>query len=253
MYTRGKRFILLAVAGTAVTCGASFALRDAAGPTAANVPHVSSALAAPLRAAQDAVQAKPPKLQEAVAKLKEAEANPEKTPYDEHIINVFAAFAYARLSDYREAEQAFAAQLNDGFTSPADFPRIIEVVAKLNYQLKNYARAAEFGTRALKESAEDEEFYILVSQAYYLNGQYDAVRKFLVRRIESLERQGREVPRQHLQLIAGSCIKLQDSACVTAYYNRLNTPKGLDTARHPILTGPEFKHDAMFQASASSQ
>ena len=252
MYTRGKRFILLAVAGTAVTCGASFALRDAAGPTA-NVSHVSSALAAPLRAAQDAVQAKPPKLQEAVAKLKEAEANPGKTPYDEHIINVFAAFAYARLGDYPKAEQAFAAQLNDGFTSAADFPHIIEVLAKLNYQLKNYARAAEFGTRALKESAEDEELYILVSQAYYLNGQYDAVREFLVRRIESLERQGREVPQQHLQLIAGSCIKLQDSACVTGYYKRLNTPKGLETPRHPILIDPELKHDAMFQASASSQ
>jgi hypothetical protein len=27
MYTRGKRFILLAVASTAVTCSASFALR----------------------------------------------------------------------------------------------------------------------------------------------------------------------------------------------------------------------------------
>ena len=252
MYTRGKRFILLVVASTAVACSASFAPSDAAGPTA-NVPHVSRALAASLRAAQDALQAKPPKLQEAVAKLKEAEANPEKTPFDEHIINALAGSAYARLRDYPDAEKAFEAQVSDGFTSPGDFPHIIKVVVQLNYQLKNYARVAEFGTRALKESAEDEELYILVSQAYYLNGQYDAVREFLVRRIESLERQGRDVPQQHLQLIVGSCFRLQDSACVTTYYKRLNAPKGLDTPRHPILIDPELKHDAMFQANASSQ
>jgi tetratricopeptide (TPR) repeat protein len=252
MYTRGKRFILLVVASTAVTCGASFAFGDAAVPTA-NVPHVSPALAAPLRAARDALQDKPPKLQEAVAKLREAEGNPEKTPYDEHIINALAGSAYARLNDYPDAEQAFAAQVNDGFTSRADFPRLIKAVTEINYQLKNYARAAQFGTRALTENAEDEELYTLVSQAYYLDDQYDAVREFLVRRIESLERQGREAPRQYLQLIWASCVKLQDSACVSAYSNRLNAPKGRDAPHHPILIDPELKHDAMFQANATSQ
>ena len=252
MYTRGKRFILLVVASTTVTCSASFAQSDAAGPTA-NVPHVSSALAAPLRAARDALQAKPPKLQEAVARLKEAEANPLKTPYDEHIINVLAGSAYARLNDYPEAERAFAAQVDDGFTSPADFPRIIKAVVQINYQLKNYALAVEFGTRALKESAEDEELYTIVSQAYYLNGQYGAVREFLERRIESLERRGREAPPQYLQLIAGSCSKLQDSECVTTYYKRLNGGPKRDAPRHPILIDPELKHDAMYQANASSQ
>ena len=246
MYTRGRWFILLMVASTAVACSASPAPSDAAGPTA-NVPHVSSALAAPLRAAQDAVQAKPPKLQEALAKLKEAEANPERTPYDEHIINVLAAFAYARLKDYPGAEKAFAAQVNDGFTSPADVPRIIKTVTQLNYLLKNYARAVEFGNLALNESVEDDQLYTIVSQAYYLNGQYDAVREFLVRRIESLERQGRNAPPEYFQLIAGSCVKLQDSACVTTYYKRLDAP------HHPILIDPELKHDAMFQANATSQ
>jgi tetratricopeptide (TPR) repeat protein len=252
MYTRGKRFILLVVASTAVACSASFAPSDAAGPTA-NVPHVSPALAAPLRAAQVAVQAKPPKLQEAVAKLKEAEANPKKTPYDEHIINVLAGFSYARLRDYPEAEKAFAAQVNDGFTSPADVPRIIKTVVQINYLLKNYALAVEFGTRALKESAEDEDLYTIVGQAYYLNGRYDAVREFLGKRIESLERQGRDVPRWYFEFVMSSCVKLQDSACVSAYSNRLYAPKGLYAPRHPILIDPELKHDAMFQANASSQ
>ena len=250
MHTRCKRLILLVFASTGVTSGASFAQSDtAAGPTA-NVPHVTPALSASIKAAQNAMQAKPPKLQEAVAKLKEAEANPLKTPYDEHIINALAGSAYARLNDYPDAEQAFAAQANDGFTRPADRPRIIKAVTQLNYQLKDYARAAEFGNRALQESVEDGELYTLVSQAYYLNGQHEAVREFLGKRIENLERQGRDVPRQYIQLIVSSCTKLQDSACVTAYDKRLNAPRA---PRQPILIDPEVKHDPTLQANAGSQ
>jgi tetratricopeptide (TPR) repeat protein len=251
MYTRCRRFILLVVASTAVTCSPGFALSDTPGPTT-NALRVTPALSAPLRAARDALQAKPPKLQEAVAKLKEAEANPKKTPYDKHVINALAGSAYARLNDYPDAEKAFEAQVDDGFTEPADLLRIVKAVAQINYQLKDYARAAEFGKRALHESVEDDELYTIVSQAYYLNGQYDALREFLGRRIESLERQGRDVPRQYFQLMWSSCDKLQDGACVTEYSKRLNSPK-LDIRRPRILIDPELKHDAIFQANASSQ
>ena len=248
MHTRCKRLILLVFASAAATSGASFGQSDTAGPTA-DVPHVTPALFASIKAAQDAMQAKPPKFQEAVAKLQEAEANPLKAPYDEHIINVLAGSAYARLNDYPDAEKAFAAQADDGFTRPGDRPRIIKAVTQLNYQLKNFTRAAEFGNRALQESVEDGELYTLVSQAYYLNGQHEAVREFLGKRIESLERQGRDVPRQYIQLIVSSCVKLQDSACVTAYDKRLNGPRA---PRQPILIDPELKHDATVQANASN-
>ena len=65
---------------------------------------VSKDLAKPLKAAQDALQAK--KYPDALAKLKEAEGNPKKTPYDEHVINVLAGSAYARTNDFPDAEKA---------------------------------------------------------------------------------------------------------------------------------------------------
>src|ERR1700754_1451646 len=91
---------------------------------------VSKDLAKPLKAAKDALHAKPPQLQEAVAKLKEAEANPTKTPYDEHIINALAGSAYARMNNYADAEKAFEAQVNDGFTDSQDLPRIVKATAQ---------------------------------------------------------------------------------------------------------------------------
>jgi tetratricopeptide (TPR) repeat protein len=241
MYTRDKRFIL-AVACVAAW-GVSFAPRLAAQPTA-DIPHVSSALSAPLRTAHDALRAG--RFADAISKLKKAESDPNKTPYDEHIINVLAGSAYARTNNYADAEKAFEAQSNDGFTDTSDLPRIFTAVAQINYQLKNYTRAAEFGNRALNERVEDDMLYTLVSQAYYLNGQNDAVREFLGKRIGSLAIQGRDVPPAYFQLIISSCTKLHDSACVTAYSKRLNG------SRDPILIDPKLNHDAMLQAYASS-
>ena len=252
MHTQCKRFILLVVASTALPCSASFALGDASG-SPANVPHVTPALSATLHAAQDALQAKPPKLQEAVAKLKEAEANPEKSAYDEHIIAVLAGSAYARLGDYPDAEQAFEAQIDDSFTRPDDRSRILKAVTQLNYELKDYARTAQFGNLALTESVDDGDLYTLVSQAYYLNGQDEAVREFLGKRVESLDRQGRDVPQQYLQLIVSSCTRLQDNACVTTNSRRLNAPGSPNAPRKPLLIDPELKHDPTLQANAGGQ
>src|SRR5580700_9904335 len=52
---------------------------------------VSKELAKGLKEASDAVNAK--KYSDALAKLKDAEGNPKKTPYDEHIINELAGVA----------------------------------------------------------------------------------------------------------------------------------------------------------------
>src|ERR1700739_4621398 len=49
---------------------------------------VSRELAKPLKAAQDAMNAK--KYDDAIKNLKDAEANAKKTPYDEHVINQLA-------------------------------------------------------------------------------------------------------------------------------------------------------------------
>ena len=129
---------------------------------------VSKDLAKPLKAAQDALQAK--KYPDALAKLKEAESNPKKTPYDEHVINVLAGSAYARTNDFPDAEKAFEAQANDGFTEASELPRIVKAVAQINYQLKNYDKAIEYGNRAIKNGAGDDEINVIVGQSYYLKG-----------------------------------------------------------------------------------
>ena len=182
---------------------------------------VSKDLAKPLKAAQDALQAK--KYPDALAKLKEAESNPKKTPYDEHVINVLAGSAYARTNDYQSAEKAFEAQANDGFTEQAELPRIIKATAQINYQLKNYDKAIEFGNRAIKGGYGDEEVNVIVGQSYYLKGDYKGTLKFFEPIVESDIKAGRTPKDQSLQLIMSSCVKTDDSGCTTKALEKLVT------------------------------
>jgi tetratricopeptide (TPR) repeat protein len=182
---------------------------------------VSKDLAKQLKAAQDSMQAKPPKYADALAKLKEAEANPKKTPYDEHVINVLAGSAYARTNDYPDAEKAFEAQANDGFTEQAELPRIVKAVAQINYQLKNYDKAIEFGNRAIKGGYGDEEVNVIVGQSYYLKGDYKGTLKFFQPVVDADIKAGRTPKDQSLQLIMSSCVKIEDADCTTKALEKL--------------------------------
>jgi len=182
---------------------------------------VSKDLAKPLKAAQDALQAK--KYPDALAKLKEAEGNPKKTPYDEHVINVLAGSAYARTNDFPDAEKAFEAQANDGFTEPGELPRIVKAVAQINYQLKNYDKAIEYGNRAIKNGAGDDEINVIVGQSYYLKGDYKGTLKFFQPVIDADIKAGRTPKDQQLQLVMSSCVKIEDADCTTKALEKLVT------------------------------
>src|SRR3954466_8300854 len=107
-----RGFVGLAVIGAAVV-GAS-ALMSGSPAFAAddkNKNKVSKDLAKPLKEAQDLLQAK--KYSESLAKLKEAESNPKKTPYDQHIIYELEGNAYAKTNNYPEASKIFEAEIGD--------------------------------------------------------------------------------------------------------------------------------------------
>ncbi len=180
---------------------------------------VSKDLAKPLKAAQDSLNAK--KYSDAIAKLKEAEANPKKTPYDQHIINALAGAAYARTNNYPEAEKAFEAQVNDGFTDAADLPRIVKAVAQINYQLKNYDKAIEYGNRAVKGGYADEDVDIIIGQSYYLKGDWKGTLKFEEGRVDNDIKAGRTPKDQSLQLVLSACVKLDDADCTTKALEKL--------------------------------
>jgi tetratricopeptide (TPR) repeat protein len=180
---------------------------------------VSKELAKGLKEASDAVNAK--KYSDALAKLKDLDANPKKTPYDQHIINELAGVAYAKTNNYPEASKAFEAEINDGFLDEKEIPGRVKIVAQVNYQLKNYDKAIEYGTRAIKGGYADDEMKTLVGQSYYLKGDFKGTLKYYDGIIDSQIKGGQTPKDEAMQLALSACVKLNDSECTTRELERL--------------------------------
>ncbi len=180
---------------------------------------VSRELAKPLKEAQELIGNK--KFPEALAKLKDAEGNPKKTPYDQHIIYELEGNAYAKTNNYAEAAKVFEAELSDGFLDDKELQQRTRIVAQLNYQLKNYDKAIEYGNRVIKGGYADEEMKTLVGQSYYLKGDYKGTLKYYDAMIDSQIKAGQAPKDEALQLALSSCVKLNDSDCTTKELERL--------------------------------
>jgi tetratricopeptide (TPR) repeat protein len=201
----------------------AFVLGGAALPSVAlaadEKPKVSKPVAKPLQAAKEAMDAK--KYEEGLAKLKEVEAIPNKTPYDEYLMNELYGFGYVRTNQYAEAAKALEAGLKAGFLDPGDVPNRVKALAQVNYQIKNYDKAIEFGNQALKSGAADDDMYTLVAQAYYIKGDFTGTEKFVDGYVDDQVKAGRQPKEQTLQLLMSSCVKQDDQDCTTRALEKL--------------------------------
>lgn len=195
--------------------------------------HTNSAeLFKALKDAHDDLTAK--KYADAISKLKAAEAAKGKTPYDQHVINDHLAFAYVRTGAYADAAKTLEAEVDDGFTSPADQQQKLRALAALSYQLKNYDKAIEYGQRAINGGHGDDEMQKVVGQAYYLKGDWRSTIDFedelATRQIE----RGETPSKDSLLLLYSACFKIQDSDCERRAF-------GLLRGHYPGAWRPDLK------------
>ena len=183
--------------------------------------NVSAKMAKPLKAAQDDLTAK--RYSDAILKLKESQASPGKSPYDQHVINEMLKVAYVRTGNYADAAKVMEAEIDDGFVPQSELQGLIRGLAQVNYQIKNYDKAIEFGNRAIKGGFADEELRTLVGQAYYLKGDWKGTLHFEEGQVDNVIKEGRTPKGEALQLILSACAKLNDQPCETRALERVVT------------------------------
>ena len=183
--------------------------------------NVSAKMAKPLKAAQDDLTAK--KYSDAILKLKESQASPGKSPYDQHVINEMLKVAYVRTGNYADAAKVMEAEIDDGFVPQSELQGLVRGLAQVNYQIKNYEKAIEFGNRAIKGGFADEELRTLVGQAYYLKGDWKGTLHFEEGQVDNVIKEGRTPKGEALQLILSACVKLNDQPCETRALERVVT------------------------------
>ena len=175
----------------------------------------------PLQAAQELMKAQ--KYKEALVKIREADALPNKTEYESFIIERIRASAAAGAGDTDTAIKALETTINSGRLTPADQLKLIEALAGTAYRAKDYAKAQNWAKRYLKEGGTNSTMRSLLGQTQYLAGDYAGAIKQLNVEIAASETAGNTPEEDRLQLLANCYLKLNDKAGYVVTLEKLVT------------------------------
>jgi tetratricopeptide (TPR) repeat protein len=181
-------------------------------------PKISAAAGKTLKAAQDALEKQD--YPTALTHLKETEALPNKTDFDEYTLNQMYLFYYSRTNDMADAEKVLEYLVGSPYLDKADLPARLRTLAQINYQAKDYDKAIQYGERAIKEGGANDDVYTLVDQAYYLKGDYPGALKSINAHMDVATKAGQPVNEGLLKLALSTCLKLNDNDCTTHALDR---------------------------------
>jgi Tfp pilus assembly protein PilF len=178
-------------------------------------PSISKAVVKQAQAAQTAIKAE--KWADCLAALSGTDAVPDKTPYDEYAVSELRTVCAARSGDFAAAEPALAKGLEvgeaNGFIDEEARKLRLRQLTQVNYQLKNYSRAAEFGRRASQVDPGNRDVRLLTAQALYLIPDNAAVAAFVEPWVAELEQRNETPPELPLNLWASACVRMKDDKC----------------------------------------
>jgi len=182
---------------------------------------VRQEVARPLQAVQGLVNEK--KFQEALAKIREAEAVPDKTSYEIFIIDLMRGPIAAKAGDNVLSIKSYEAVIGTGRLPPAETLPMIETIAGLYFQDKEYKRAAAWARRFLAESGVNPRVRLLMMQSLYLAGDYDNAAREISADIQTTEKAGK-IPAEDLLLLLASCaLKQSNQAAYVGVLEKLVT------------------------------
>ncbi|WP_110418413.1 tetratricopeptide repeat protein [Burkholderia vietnamiensis] len=211
---RWKRMMALTALGAACVLGRPAWAADTLRPDVAK----------PLAAAQDLYRAH--KYRDALGKIAQAAAVPNRTPYETYMVEATGGAAAMGAGDTGVAAQAYETVLNSGRLSGADEQRTTAALAGIYFQQKNYPQAIRVAQRYLKAGGTDPDMRTLLTQLYYLSNDCSQVVSQLKASTEAQAQAGHAPDEGQLQMLATCAQKSKDAG---AYRSAL----GMLVAYHP--------------------
>jgi len=175
----------------------------------------------PLQAAQELVKAQ--KFKEALAKVREADAVPNKNANESYMVERMRIAAASGAGDADTAAKSFEALKASGKLQGAEQLRMLESLAGSFYRAKDYAKTVIWGKRYLAEGGTNGVIRTLVIQSQYLAGDYAGATKELVVEVQSDEKAGRVPAEDRLKLLLNSAQRINDNGSYVMAMERLVT------------------------------
>lgn len=164
----------------------------------------------PLKAAIDSVQKK--QWDQALAKVKEAQAVDKKTPFEEYKINEILGFVLINQKKYGEAAAVYEKMLDSGQEPPEQVDNRVKQIAQMYTQVQQYPKAQEYLKRWLKNHPGDQEMTLLLGQIQYQQGQFKQSIDTMQSVITTAEKSGQTPKENWLQFVLSAADKLDDNA-----------------------------------------
>jgi hypothetical protein len=171
----------------------------------------------PLQAAQALVRQR--KGREAMAEIAKAEAVPNRTAYENQVIAQMKAAASSASGDNDATIRNNEALLNSGKASGREALPLIQGIAVAHYNKKEYAEAAKWTQRYLKEGGNDAAMRTMLLQSYYLGNDCNSVSK-MVGSVTS-EESSRRPSEEELQILANCYLRQKDTGGYVAAIEKL--------------------------------
>jgi|EndMetStandDraft_5_1072996.scaffolds.fasta_scaffold82782_3 hypothetical protein len=175
----------------------------------------------PLQAAQELIKAQ--KFKEALAKVRDAEAVPNRTANETFLIERMRIAAASGAGDAETAAKSFEALKATGKLPAADQLRMLESLAGAFYRAKDYAKTVVWGKRYLAEGGTNGQIRTLVIQSQYLGGDYAGATKELVVEVQGDEKAGRAPAEDRLKLLLNAAQRVNDNGSYVMAMERLVT------------------------------
>jgi Tfp pilus assembly protein PilF len=201
--------ILAAALAAAGVTGGTAALLVPATAIAQAQQKIGAKMMKPLKAAQEAIGQK--NWEAALASLAEAQAIEPKSPYEAFMVDELGWYARLQSQDYAGAVQALERAVASGFVAEADLPQRYKALAQLNYQLQDYAKAADFGSRYLAATPGDQPITELVAQSKFLQQDYAGARAFVAQVVAGTTKPSEQL----LRIDLSSAVKMNDTPGMT--------------------------------------
>lgn len=213
-----KSFFPAVVAVVALAlCGAPASLLAA--EAVVEGPQISAEASKAMLAVQQAAEAQ--QYAEVIAKVDEVLKIAGKTPADTLVAYQFLAHAYDKLGNRAGVLTAMQGQLDSGYPDAAEQNRLNTLMTRVAYELKDYPKAAESGSRLIRSGAADPAIYGLVGNSLFQQGKNAESAKLLGDHVAEQERGG-VVPREAtLNTLFSAQEKVGDKPGVTDTLERL--------------------------------
>ncbi|MBB5508041.1 tetratricopeptide repeat protein [Paraburkholderia atlantica] len=164
----------------------------------------------PLSAAQDLYRAH--KYKDALARIAQAAAVPNKTPYEIYMVEEMRGAALMADGDEAMAAQAYQTLLGTGQLKGDDEQRVSATLAGIYFGQHDYARAIATAQRYQKAGGRDPQMKELLVQSYYLSNDCASVVGALKPAIDVQVRANHAPDESQLQLLSTCAQRSKDDA-----------------------------------------